>query len=216
MPGEAREILRLHRCPECNYDLAGLPAAHRCPECGFEYDEAMFDLPAWWPSVVQRYLEMSWLECLIAGAVIIAILVAGFSVPLSGAVFLPAACILLLAAAIDSAVRYTKRQQGTPQIILVMQADGVGIRKPGSTTARFERWSSFAGVRVRKARGVWYRLTLRRPFLSFGDRGPPIRVVIAGDRRTAAVVRNEIRRRIRAAQAGRLCHRCGRAANETD
>jgi hypothetical protein len=45
MAGEAREILRLHWCPRCNYDLTGLPAAHRCPECGFEYDETMFDLP---------------------------------------------------------------------------------------------------------------------------------------------------------------------------
>jgi hypothetical protein len=29
----------VQRCPVCEYDLAGLPAAHACPECGFEYDE---------------------------------------------------------------------------------------------------------------------------------------------------------------------------------
>src|SRR5262245_9572811 len=29
----------LSHCPDCNYDLHGLPPAHRCPECGFEYDE---------------------------------------------------------------------------------------------------------------------------------------------------------------------------------
>ena len=26
------------RCPECNYDLRGLPADYACPECGFTYD----------------------------------------------------------------------------------------------------------------------------------------------------------------------------------
>jgi len=25
-------------CPQCDYDLAGLPEEYTCPECGFEYD----------------------------------------------------------------------------------------------------------------------------------------------------------------------------------
>ena len=29
----------LKHCPDCGYDLHGLPPRHRCPECGFEYDE---------------------------------------------------------------------------------------------------------------------------------------------------------------------------------
>ena len=28
----------LEHCPECTYDLAGLPGKGQCPECGFEYD----------------------------------------------------------------------------------------------------------------------------------------------------------------------------------
>ena len=35
------------RCPECRYDLRGLPATHRCPECEFEYDAATI---VWRPS----------------------------------------------------------------------------------------------------------------------------------------------------------------------
>ncbi len=36
--------LHLQRCPECEYNLAGLPRRHRCPECGYEYDECTFVL----------------------------------------------------------------------------------------------------------------------------------------------------------------------------
>lgn len=28
----------LRHCPECGYDLAGLPQTHRCPECGLSFD----------------------------------------------------------------------------------------------------------------------------------------------------------------------------------
>jgi hypothetical protein len=30
------------RCPECDYDLRGLPCPHRCPECGTPYDERTY------------------------------------------------------------------------------------------------------------------------------------------------------------------------------
>jgi len=41
------DILRLRSCPQCGYDLSGLPAKHSCPECGFEYDELMVAIQAW-------------------------------------------------------------------------------------------------------------------------------------------------------------------------
>jgi hypothetical protein len=31
----------LDRCPQCLYDLTGLPANYQCPECAFEYHEGM-------------------------------------------------------------------------------------------------------------------------------------------------------------------------------
>ncbi len=35
---DGSEILQLKECPQCGYDLGGLPREHACPECGFEYD----------------------------------------------------------------------------------------------------------------------------------------------------------------------------------
>ena len=195
MPGEAREILRLHRCPKCEYDLTGLPAAHRCPECGYEYDETAFDLPAWWPSVFQRPLEASWPESLLALAVIAILVVVGLR--MSGS----AAAIFLLAVLVVKMIGWAIRrriQPHNPEIIFIMEADRFVMKLPGTRRERHEEWRSFRGVRMRRSRGSRWWLILSRRY-SLMQLEPPIRVVIECDRRTAAVVRNEIRRRIRAA-----------------
>jgi len=199
MSGEAREILRLHRCPECEYDLTGLPAAHRCPECGFEYDETMFDLPAWWPSILERPMEMSWPESVLILSAIVILFVVGLRLPGSAcAIFLIG---VLAIVAMGSIVTHRIRGPRAPEIILVMEADGFMMRRPGKKTGRGEAWRSFRGVRVKRLRGSCWRLVLSRP-LSILVLDSPIRVVIECDRRTAAVVRNEIRRRIKAATGG--------------
>ena len=45
MTGKPEDILRLKECPQCEYDLDGLPRRHRCPECSFAYSEQMFVVP---------------------------------------------------------------------------------------------------------------------------------------------------------------------------
>lgn len=37
-------------CPDCDYDLSGLPVPHRCPECGFRYD---VDTIVWKPDPIR-------------------------------------------------------------------------------------------------------------------------------------------------------------------
>ena len=44
MSDDPCDILRLNVCPNCKYDLSGLPIAHTCPECGFVYTEDFFDV----------------------------------------------------------------------------------------------------------------------------------------------------------------------------
>jgi hypothetical protein len=56
--GKQDDLWRIEYCPECGYDLAGLPSKGQCPECGFEYDgEALIVLygrdaiaPGYWPA----------------------------------------------------------------------------------------------------------------------------------------------------------------------
>jgi hypothetical protein len=213
MAGEAREILRLHRCPGCNYDLTGLPAAHRCPECGFEYDETMFDLEAWWPSVLQRVLDSSWVDMLLGAAAIIALLSVGLRLAAVGLAIL---LMILVATLVGSFLRHRVQQEGIPDIILVIDDDGFVTRRPGARVGRRELWRRLSGARVRRSGASFWQLHLTRDSLLSSIVDSPIRFVIAGDRRTAALVRNEIRRRIRAAQAGRLCHPCERAASGRD
>jgi len=44
MTGTADDILRLKSCPQCGYDLAGLPGAHACEECGFQWCDQTFSM----------------------------------------------------------------------------------------------------------------------------------------------------------------------------
>ncbi len=68
MADDPRDILRLKRCPECDYDLRGLPYAHSCPECGFEYDEKIFDLQVWLAgsSASRRFDSLAYLVLVLA------------------------------------------------------------------------------------------------------------------------------------------------------
>ncbi len=43
----SNQSVLLSQCPQCRYDISGLPATHRCPECGFTYDESMIVLEGW-------------------------------------------------------------------------------------------------------------------------------------------------------------------------
>jgi hypothetical protein len=41
------DLFVLRECPQCSYDLKGLPREHLCPECGLVYDTSMFVVDAW-------------------------------------------------------------------------------------------------------------------------------------------------------------------------
>jgi hypothetical protein len=44
-------LVALEQCPQCAYDLVGLPETGQCPECGFEYDAASLIVLYGWNGV---------------------------------------------------------------------------------------------------------------------------------------------------------------------
>ena len=46
-PPAKADLFVLQECPQCAYDLTGLPREHVCPECGLVYDTSMFVVDAW-------------------------------------------------------------------------------------------------------------------------------------------------------------------------
>jgi|GEM_PF-6204215 len=57
------------RCPQCRYDLHGLPATHRCPECDFEYDAA---------TIVWRPSKRKWVIHLLMAVIVTLVFILGF------------------------------------------------------------------------------------------------------------------------------------------
>ncbi len=213
MNNASRDILRLKRCPQCDYQLLALPAPHRCPECGFAYDESMFDLPVWWRGA--EYFAWEWPAYL--GVLVVATL--GFlwqrwSVPVSVLVMITGGVVI----EITKAIVKLRLRSAEGNIRFLFDADGVSFPEPGArltvtgagraTRPAIRRsrdrhdWASFRRSSVRRARrGRWrMRLAWRWPR---GLVRRDIDVTVRGTRREAALLRNELRRRVRAARVRR-------------
>lgn len=209
-PRDPRNILRLRRCPKCDYDLAGLPRRHRCPECGFEYDESMFVLYATSSSAWADLFTGSWgtrmfrLACFAFflyyfGSRIFENILLFWK---SGSVihgliaFVYAGGIVAL---LLSVLRYRKARRehgGDTQLGFSSQGAWKTTKKGGVGPPDVIPWDCFRKIRIRRlSKGVW-RLQLTGPLL----RGYLVDGFIECTRREAALIRNEIRRRLRAAK----------------
>lgn len=218
--GDPRDILRLRRCPQCAYDLAGLPRRHRCPECGFEYDPSMFAVYGWTGkerlSVAGRLLMGTWAERLLAILIFI-VLACGvgwdvYKFCKTGSVEISLSfwffiIVIVGTARLRSHVRRSREERwGTIQLLFT-NAGASKRRGPGEP--RFVPWERFWRLRFRKLRSIaggkrLWRLRLAVPFFRwFG--WEPFEALIECTPREAALVRRTIRRRWRAARvaAGR-------------
>lgn len=213
---DPRRILRLRRCPQCDYDLAGLPRRHRCPECGFEYDPSMFALYGW-----QKHERFSVAGRLLIGAGperLLGIAVLGFVVYLviaevyrtyqswgTASGNLPIWPFVFLAVIVTKAIEIIARRRGrraqpggSGATQLFFSTSGASARRklgpPGVV-----RWEEFRKFRFRRVRPDQWLLRLSYPFWQLRWRHD-VEAIIECTRREAALVRGEIRRRMRAAQ----------------
>lgn len=220
-PDDPRRILHLQRCPQCDYDLRTLPARHRCPECGFEYDPSMFALYGCTRterlSVIVQLLGRTWAGRLL-GVLIIMYVVCVTAVRayerwvtisrMSNIVFICGVALISTIYAFGRrnlmiwySTRIREQYWGTVQLLFTT-AGASKRRGPGEP--RFVPWERFRRLRFRRLRSLragkrLWRLRLTVPFFRW-FRWEQFEALIECTPREAALVRGEIRRRLRAAQ----------------
>jgi hypothetical protein len=195
MSSEAEDILRLKRCPECGYDLRGLPTAHQCPECGRAYDGSIIDIPAWRP--LGSDVPLGSMEVLLFASIFL-----GFPIVCRFVLRMPIPCSVVVGIGVvllvPTVLRLRRWKKGIPEIVLMLKEDGLTVGPPGSRRPLFLPWSGLRSVGVGRGRQGRWRLIIKRRYpAALFYRGVDVR--IAGDDQTVAILRRELRRRIAAA-----------------
>ena len=159
MADDPHNILRLKRCPQCDYDLGGLPQAHNCPECGFTYSDDFFDVSGhpWRHSLSLVRIFVLLRICLI---IIFAIAWVGL---MSFTDLIPAFVGFVFLGGMAVAARYTGRD--ARKIRLIFTESGILIRV--KTDKKMVRpWSAMNSVSVVRLSDSRWRLRIRAPIFS--------------------------------------------------
>ena len=197
MADDPRDILRLKRCPECDYDLRGLPYAHNCPECGIEYDENIFDLQVWLDgsSASRRFDSFAYL---------VLVLAFGWLFVFRRAWILSHFLVVMMAGFVGFGVagavnRFLSKRRKHGNAKILCTPDGLSLCL--GPRRLFHHWSQLNLLRVtRAAGGKWrFRLAYRWPRRFFTE---DICFVISGTKREAALLRREFRRQIAPTHSG--------------
>ena len=191
MADDPRDILRLKHCPECNYDLRGLPYVHSCPECGVEYDQNIFDLQVWptGSSASRRFDSL---------AQLVLVLAFGWLFIFRRAWILSHFLFVMLAGFVGFGVagvvnRFFSMRRKRGNVKILCTPDGLTLLV--GSRHLFHRWSELNLPRVRRAAGgKWrFRFAYRWPRRLFAE-GPCF--IIGGTDREAALLETEFRRQI--------------------
>ncbi len=189
-------VLRLRRCPRCEYDLGALPARHRCPECGFEYDPAMFVLEGWHvPDVRRSFGRLVLSACVLAAA--LAFIGVSFALPrivvISAFLGAVAAYVVL-----DLYVRLRHGSRSRALVRYLISEHGVS-RVGAAGGGRIYLWRNYSHLMLLPdGQGAW-RIHLYPSWWHL--LGPPIvNARLECDESDAEAVRAEIQRRISAAK----------------
>ncbi len=207
MPGEPRDILRLKECPECGYDLTGLPAKHSCPECGFAYDASTFVLNGHVPSRIRDALRGALAVIMILAALGVAVLIFYRKCAVGRPSVLPAliaffAVPVLSVLGFGSLMSLLDRRRlraGKGNVTITIAATWFSLRKRGNDAQHF-LWSDFSDVSMRQiSRSICRIRYVPRDFNT--PRTSNLTATIAATNNEAGLIRDEVCGRIKAARA---------------
>lgn len=187
----------MRMCPSCEYDLSGLPEPCVCPECGREIEAGLYSLRVW-----EGIGGPSWL--LIVGGSCFSLLLLGvsyFTMVRQGLqvlqLFWLAIAFALLWIVFGEVRRLRTKLVRTTTSTLHWSPLGVGIASHGSL-----RWVDWSRVqRIRHGRAFWRRdwiIQVEDGKYWFEPNRAVLGVALPCSRRTAARVRNTLRRHLHA------------------
>ena len=200
-PAEPRAIVRLDRCPECNYDLSGLARRHTCPECGLAYDQRMFIVEGkprrgnYWDSQAAAIFFLWFVVMGIA-----------FGRRMGLGPFLMFMVLSYAAIWVAAWGLQRLRQRPGKALLIWVSAEGIAIQ-PAFRWRKRQPWSRFRRVNASPAArflpradpGRWrLRVRPRWPQILY-DRG--IDVFVRCSKREIALLRNAMRRLMRGAKS---------------
>ena len=212
----------LRECPQCAYDLTGLPREHSCPECGLVYDRSMFVVDAWtkedfYLPETQLLLARTWRSrigpLLRSGLGVAYLVFLGWIIyAMPGFTFLGIILGLAIAGTAWRAVvirRANAKRGGT--LRWVFSLDGVA-QQVSNRPIRWIPWESVRSLDIRAVQPEAWRVRLSGRAPGFGALGSVLGWMATGTRfdgvvmlpkRRAALLRREILRRIHASRVSR-------------
>ena len=200
MTNAPRTTVRMSRiCPQCEYDLTGLPEPCVCPECGREIEAGLRSIGVW-----STQGKPSWVVMISTAFLGLMMISTSVSQLLTRQFEWPFVIILIMGPyflyiSLRHVRRYWLRLSGGTSALLMCSTRGIGF-----VEGRKAQWYEWRHVRF--IRQGWSPIGQSRVLViameddAFGVSfmSPVLRVVIPHSRRTLAHVRNTLRRHHRA------------------
>ena len=194
MTGKTKDIPRLTHCPQCGYDLAGLPVKHACPECGYAYDKGDIVVRGW-----KKGKTPSLLRILAWGALMVLIIAPwrSTSPALDGflGILIKVAPVFYGLWMIRDIYRYINYRRNRTEITVLFNAEGFEMFVANKLKKR-KTWTKYHQIDVISLSRFWVGLKIRDrdwgvPFQM------PLEIMFDGKLPMAKLIRNQLEAYVR-------------------
>jgi len=193
MTGKTKDIPRLTHCPQCEYDLAGLPVKHACPECGYAYDKGDIVVRGW-----KKGKTPSLIRILVIGALMAwAFTFRGRNTGLGGffTILIWAGPVLYGLWLSREVYRYINYRRNRTEITVLFNAEGFEVFVANKLKTR-KAWTKYHWIDVISLSRFWVGLKIRErdPAVPFQM---PLEIMFDGKLPMAKLIRNQLEAYVR-------------------